>query len=188
MSGVPLQLIGQLADVVAESPEFLNRLATDVGQHLLHGRTRGLLAAALGATIATRIRQAGDAAARLDVINRELAEPWRLEQGGEDGGPTPTRDVLALHTAAAAELDRASDTIIRAGKLAIDERRGQSGEAAGDAPLDRYTGARDALALPDDVGPGERAIMLALLERMASRQLSQRTIINAPAQDSTPTE
>lgn len=177
-SGVPLHTVQQLADACAESPEFLSKLATDVGAHLLGGHTRGLLAASLGAVIATRLKQAGSAAARLQEVNTELAQSWRLEQGGENGGPTPTRDVLLMQQAAASELDRASEAILRAGKLAIDERRGQSGEALGDAPLDRYTGARDAIALPDDVGPGERAIMLALLERMAGRVLRERSIVD----------
>ena len=95
------------------------------------------------------------------------------------GAPTPTRDLATIHATASSELDKATDAVLRASKLAIDERRGISGEAAGDSPLDKYRGTRDAMPLADALGPGERSIMLALMERLAERSKRANTIIDA---------
>ncbi len=179
ISGVPGHLVRQLAARCAESDEFLDRLASDVGVHLLGSGLRTALAASLGALLQTRMVLAGDAAALLARIDTELAEPWRTQAGGEMGEPTATRDLVAMHQAASAQLNSATDTTLRAMKLAIDERRGQTGEAAGDAPLDRYRGTRDALPLPDDIGPQERGIMLALMERLAQGARASKQVIDA---------
>lgn len=178
-SGVPANLIAELAERCAASPDFLDRLAGDVGAHLLGSGLRASLAASLGALLQTRMRLAGDAAALLARVDTQLSEPWRLEAGGEMGAPTSTRDLATIHATASAELDKATDAILRASKLAIDERRGLSGEATGDAPLDKYRGKRDALPLADALGPGERSIMLALMERLAERARRAGTIIDA---------
>ena len=144
---------------------------------------RTALAASIGALLQTRMQMAGDAAAQLARVDSELAQSWRVEAGGEMGAPTSTRDLVSMHTAASAELDKATDAVLRASKLAIDERRGQTGEASGDAPLDRYRGTRDALPLADALGPGERGIMLALIERLAARSAAEHTIIDAQVSD-----
>lgn len=182
-SGVPGDLIRNLALACVESPDFVERVASDVGAHLLSSSLRTALAGGLAAMLSTRMAQAGTAAEVLGRVDAELGQDWRISAGGEMGAPTPTRDLATIHSAMSAELDKATDTVLRASKLAIDERRGQTGEAAGDAPLDRYRGTRDDVPLADALGPGERSIMLALMERLAGRVRAQGTIIDASAQD-----
>ncbi len=187
-SALPAHLVRAIADACANDPDFLPRLASDVGAHLLGSGLREMLSVSIGALLTTRMKLAGDAAARLESIGTELSQPWRTESGGENGAPTSTRDLVAMAQVASAELDRTTDAALRAAKLSIDERRGERGEQAGDAPLDKYRGAGDVLDLPADIGPGERAIMLELTMSLARNARTKRLaeeVIDAVPRDST---
>jgi hypothetical protein len=162
-------LARRIAEELVGDPEFLQTLADEVEQTIVTSSLRPRLTSALASILAARLETHGAALSLLERVRGELGQTWRIEQGGDDGGPTPTRDLTGMHFAANAELKTAEDLVLRAVKLAIDEKKGQDPSAAAQ-PLDgvRYSGQMEAAAIPSDLTPAEREAMrnlAALLQK-----------------------
>jgi hypothetical protein len=147
-------------------------LAGDVERAIVAGPLRGTLTAALVQLMATRLEMHGKAAATLDALRAELSQPWRREAGGDEGGPTPTRDLVALTQTAIADLKATDDEILKVLKLAVEEARsGPAGVTSLGGALP--TAAATGVPIPTDLTPAERETMRGLAS-MLKRGLEAR--------------
>jgi len=118
-----------------------------------------------------------DAVGRLARIDQELEQPWRIEQGGPNGGATRTADLVAMHAATHNEIVKAEEMVLKAARLALDERKAQD---AAQAPAFSYSGEAEAIAIPTNLSPadreGLRALMGNLTKYVAKGQEARKAI------------
>jgi hypothetical protein len=160
-------LAQRVAHELVSSPEFTYRMADEVAEAIFSGPFRDRLRTSLVTVLSARLEQHGKAVAALEKVRRELAQPWRLEQGGKDGGPTETGDLVAMGHLAVQDVRTAEELVLKAVKLAIDEAKGTEDKRAGH-PLDgvRYTGKGEAIAVPAEIPAAQREIMRLLMDKI----------------------
>jgi hypothetical protein len=169
-----------LAERTASDPDFIFRLADEVSDVLATGPIRDRIRVALGAVIDARVEMQSRALAMLSRAYDELKEPWRMRQA-EAGGPVPTSRLLDVISTLATEVARGEDTIVRAGRLVLEEQRTRlsAGLSTVDA-ADRFKGVGADVPLPPaDSTPEAREdmrIMWNQLMRAFGRAQERRTI------------
>lgn len=160
-------LVASIAHRLADSKVWMACVADEVGEKLMNGPLRQRLTAALVTTLATRLHVQGEAGALLTDVLCELKEEWRITQGGDGAGPTPTADLVGLANALSRQLRDAEDLTLRAIKLALDEQKLEAEHAGALGPA-LYSGDAETI----DVGTtklstGERETIRNLLTNMA---------------------
>ena len=149
---------------LVEDERFVRSLAAEVGETLLHGPIRQSLRSALAAAIVTRTDRYAQAQERLREIERRLNEPWRLDQGGENHGPTPTSELLALLRETRSDMAQTEDVLLKAVRLAVDEARGRDDPIAlPGGGTGRYTGETEKIPVPPSLTAEERETVRGLL-------------------------
>jgi len=180
LSGLAPEVVTALANHVRENPEYLAPIADDVSRAIISGPQRHLFSQGLCALIMSRLTMHANAVARLIAINQELQQPWRVSQGGQEGGPTPTKDLIALHAAANIEVGSAESLLLKAVKLAADEKKTEPGSARDLNPLDRYRGDGELLpGNPEELPPSQREIVRQLMGALAKGARAQGQVIEA---------
>jgi len=177
-----------LADRITGSPEFLDALAAEVQEHILgSGPVRQQVALAAAQVIQARMAIHADAVGRLARLSTELDEEWRLTQGGRDGGPTPTKDLIGMAMQAHAEITKAEEMVLKAARLALEERKVAD---SGPAPAGyTFTGEAEAINIPADLSPADREGLRALmgnLQRYVDASRRARETITAQVTASGP--
>jgi len=167
-SGQPGELISSIASMLARDDLFVQTLADDVASALVGGPLRDRIRLALLGTLAARVELQGQAVTRLAKLNAELSEPWRTNQGGTNGGPTPTKDLVMMASQTLHEIKTGEDAVLRAAKLAIEEMKIPEPASKRGNPLDAYSGDAEQLDIPAEIPPAEREIMRNLLQALAS--------------------
>ena len=174
------QLTSRIADKLTKGKAFVACLADEVGEKLMGGVLRQRLSQALVSTIATRLHVQGKAGALLFDVLGELDQEWRILQGGQDGGPTPTADLVQLANALSKQLRDAEDLTLRTMKLALDEQRLNAEHASSLGPA-LFEGTGETIDVPVQVGPGEREAIRTLLGNLvkATKQVEAVTVGDA---------
>jgi hypothetical protein len=168
-----------VGDNLEARPQFVAALADEVAAYIMAGPVRDRLRIALLGLISARLELHGQAVARLDATNRELGEEWRVTQGGENGGPTPTKDLVMLASQTLQELKTGEDLVLKAIKLAIDEAKTPPAQAAAGSPLDAYSGKDEVLEVPASISSAERETVRTLLSSLASGAVARAQVIDA---------
>jgi len=172
-----LQLTQEVARQIADDPVFVQTLADDVANAIVGGPLRDKIRFALVSVIAARLELQGRAATRLAAINEELAEEWRVKQGGEHGGPTDTKELTFMASQALQEMKTGEDLVLRAAKLAIDEMKVPPSPHQRGNPLDAFSGDAENLDVPAEIPNAEKEIIRELLTNLATA--NSRQIIDA---------
>lgn len=161
------QLTTSIARRLADSKVWLACVADEVGEKLMNGPLRQRLTAALVTTLATRLHVQGEAGALLSDVLGELKEEWRITQGGDGAGPTPTADLVALANSMSRQLRDAEDLTLRAIKLALDEQKLEAEHASSLGPA-LYSGDAETIDVgTHSLSTGERETIRNLLANMA---------------------
>ena len=176
---------GDVADVGAlllKNPEFIKRLADDAAHQIFSTSLRDQFRSALCHVLGTRLELHASAVANLKKVNQELAQPWRVQEGGGvDGKPTPTPHLLGMANQFHQEVRSTEDALLKAIKMASKEaqeenriaagltgghlKSGQIGQFGHLNPDGRpaFSGEAEALPVPPQLPPGERETVRVLL-------------------------
>lgn len=176
-----------ITDELLADAGFVRRLADEVGGALFTGSVRHRLRVALVSMIHTRLAMHGEAVQLLDKARKEVSQPWRLEQGGPNGGPTDTKDLINVLHAALAEVKTSEDLLLRTVKTAIDESKQDKHDPTIQSDLDRFTGEAERIPVPSGLTPSEREgirNLMSMLERsvQVTRHI-EGTATVSPARD-----
>jgi len=180
----PLTTVDKLARRISSSAAFLDTLAAEVSDHILHAAPlRRQVALAAAQVIQARMAIHADAVGRLSAISDELGQPWRVDQGGSNGGPTPTKDLVAMAMQAHAEIVKAEEMVLKSAKLALEEQKAQD---SAKAPTFTFSGAAENIAIPKDLSPADREGLRALMGNLtkyvdASRKARDAITVEAKA-------
>jgi len=179
-----LALIERLSTRVADSAGFLDALASECAEHILSaGPLRAQVAFAAAQVIQARVRIHADAVSRLSRVADHLDEPWRVEAGGRNGKPTPTKDLLAIAMQSHAEIVKAEEIVIKAARLALDEQKAHNERAV--APGFAYTGAAEGIAIPRNLSAPDREALRALMGNLEKHVRTTREVRQAIATTAT---
>lgn len=173
-------LASAVAHELVADPQFVARLADEVGSAIFEGALRDRLRTGLVAVLSTRLELHGKALAALEAVRKELAEPWRIAQGGEDHAPTPTRDLVAMGQLAALEVKRGEDLVLKAVKLALEEARTRTAAGQGESPLDasRFSGAAERAGVAS-LPAAERETVRLLLGQLRKGVEARKALVDA---------
>jgi hypothetical protein len=160
-----------IARRIIEDPEVIRSLADEVSETIFSSSLRERLRFALVGTIA-----------RLEEVRTELTQEWRVTQGGPNGGPTPTKDLVAIHASLAQEVAKGEELVLKAVKLAIDETKGREAAHAQDGLLDvgRFSGTAGRLPVPAELSSSERETIRTLMDMMR-RAVEAKRALTIPA-------
>ena len=174
-----LALVGSVAENIATDKVWLACIADEVGERMLTGPLRQRLTALLTTMLAQRARVQGEALAILNMSLGELKQEWRMTQGGRDGAPTDTDQLLRVVDRASKIVKESEDAVMRTMKLALDEQRTAAEFADGAGPT-LFTGDSDQLGVPKQLSSGDRETMrglLSILQKAASADDADRNTI-----------
>lgn len=173
-SGDPhLDMIARLSQRVADSSGFIDALAQECSERILSSAPlRVQVAFAAAQIIQGRVAIHADAMGRLARVSDELGADWRVSAGGHQGRPTPTKDLIGMAMQAHAEIAKAEEMVLKAAKLALDERKVESEMAA--APGYTFSGAAESIAIPQDLGAADREALRALMGNLTKHVDLQR--------------
>ena len=179
----PVTTVDKLARRITGSVAFLDAISDEVAEHILGmAPLRHQVALAAAQIIQARMAIHADAVGRLARVTRELEQPWRVEQGGPNGQPTPTKDLVLIHAAAHQEIVKAEEMVLKAAKLALDERKAAD---TNQVPTFTYSGAAETIPIPRDLSPadreGLRALMGNLTKYVDANRKATRAITASPA-------
>lgn len=163
-SGVDRETISTIANRIVSDPQVIRDLAGEVQEAIFSSSLRDQLRLSLVHLITERLRLHGDAAAAMQQINQELAQPWRTQQGGPNGSPTPTKDLVQMGTLLNQELKQGEELLLKTVKLAVEEWRSNKGAGTLDGGLnpDRFTGNAEVLPVPASLTAQDRETIRTL--------------------------
>jgi ATP-dependent exoDNAse (exonuclease V) alpha subunit len=123
---------------------------------------------------------------RLARASEALGEDWRITAGGKAGRPTPTKDLVAMAGQAHAEIVKAEEMVLKAARLALDERK--AAVEMNEAPGFTYSGTAEGIAIPQNLVPADREALRALMGNLtkyvgATRQARQAITVAAEVAD-----
>ena len=182
-----------VAEALVTDPEFVGRMADSVAQTIFGSSLRNQLRLALCSTLSARMEIHAKAVAHLQAVREELAQPWRIKDGGKDGGPTPTPHLVGMAGEAHHEVTKTEEALLRAIRLASEEQRHTTAETnLHGRPA--FTGEAEVIPVPPSLSPGERETVRSLLgllrKEMAARATQRGDTGQTPAitVDGTPTD
>lgn len=175
--------ITSLAREIVSDPDVIRELAGEVSEAIFSTSLRDKLRLSLIALITKRLHAHGEACAALDNVRAALGERWRTTQGGPNGAPTPTKDLVAMASVLGGEVKSGEELLLKTVKLAIEEWRSHKGQAVLEGGLDRYSGSAERLPVPDTLTAQDRETIRTLWG-MFDRAVDRRRALTV---DVTPT-
>lgn len=170
-------LTDQVVAELVKSGELARRVSPEVEKQILTNY-KTQVAAACMALVESRLKMHGKAVALLEDARSQLSEKWRLEQGGENGGPTPIPHLVSIVHSALAEMKTGEELLVKTLKLAIDEQK--SVEAAPPNFGKLTVDALKTLPIPDALDSSQRENMRKLMD-VFGRGLKSGAIVDAAA-------
>ena len=175
-----LALVERLSARVADSAGFLDALANECAEYILSAAPlRTQVAFAAAQVVQARVAIHAKAVGRLARVSNQLDEPWRVEAGGHQGAPTPTKDLLAIAMQAHNEVTKAEELVLKAARLALDEQKAR--EEVREIPGYAFTGAAESIAIPRDLSAPDREALRALMGNLSKHVDVQRQVRKATA-------
>jgi len=170
----PEDALARLGEKLLTDRAFVARLGEEVSEAIFAGPVKSDLRSILTHLLHTRMAMHGRAVGLLEAARKELSQPWRITAGGPNGLPTDTSDLVAVASAALAEVRTGEDLLLKTVKLAIDEGKSMREAGVTASGLDRYAGAEERIPVPPSLGSSEREAVRNLLE-LLGRSASRRT-------------
>ena len=166
-------LVTATAGALVESDEFVARLADEAGELLFSTHFRERLRHALGLLLGRRMELHAAATAHLERVRAELDQPWRIEAGGADGGPTPTPHLIASAGEAHHEVVKSEEALLKAIRLALEESRQNKEVLAALGGRPSFTGEGEGIPVPPELDPAERETIRSLVH-LLQREVEAR--------------
>lgn len=113
----------EVADLMLSNPEIRSGLADGLVAHLFGPGTRARLLSAISVVLEARMAQFSELTAAKAKVVRELFKDWRIKEGGPDGGPTSTKDLITMLATIGNEQSATEGTLIRVLQQAVSERK-----------------------------------------------------------------
>lgn len=155
--------VATIAERIIHDPEVIREMAGEVAEAIFGSSLRDALRMSLVSVLSERLKAHGEATAALAQVRAELAAPWRVTQGGPNGQPTPTKDLLAMASVLGQEVKTGEDLLLKTVKLAIEEWRSHKGVAAIEGGLpDRFSGDGEVLPVPATLTSSDRETIRTL--------------------------
>jgi len=175
-----LALVQRLSTRVADSAGFLDALANECAEYILSAAPlRTQVAFAAAQVVQARVAIHAKAVGRLARVSDQLDAPWRVEAGGHQGKPTPTKDLLGIAMQAHNEVVKAEELVLKAARLALDEQKAR--EETREIPGYAFTGAAESIAIPRDLSAPDREALRALMGNLSKHVDVQRQVRQAKA-------
>jgi len=169
-------LVSAVSERLLQENVWVGCLADEVGERMTTGPMRHRLSLLLTTMLHQRAKVHGQSMSVLCEALNELQESWRITQGGPDGQPTSTEELLRIVDRGTKLVQQSEEAVMRAMKVALEEQRLQTEHADSLGPA-LYQGTGETLAMPD-LPTGDREIMRALLG-MVSKHASEANTIDA---------
>lgn len=155
--------VATIAQRIVEDPDVIREMAGEVAEAIFGSSLRDALRISLVSALSERLKAHGESLAALNAVRAELAQPWRMQQGGPNGTPTPTKDLLGMASVLGQEVKTGEELLLKTVKLAIEEWRSHKGAGAVEGGLpDRFTGDGERLPIPATLSPQDRETMRTL--------------------------
>jgi len=113
----------EVADLMLANPEIRSGLADGLMAHVFGPGTRSRLLAALSVVLEARMTKFSELMAVKAKVVHELFKDWRITRGGEDGSPTPTKELIAMLATLGQEQSSTESVITRVLQQAVSERK-----------------------------------------------------------------
>lgn len=113
----------EVADLMLANPEIRSGLADGLVAHIFGPGTRARLLSAISIILEGRMTQFSELMQKRAKIAAELFKDWRIQQGGENGGPTPTKDLIAMFATLGQEQSATESLLVRVIQQAVSERK-----------------------------------------------------------------
>ena len=174
----PRLTVLDLAQRIVTDPQVIRDLAGEVAEAIFSTSLRDQLRLALVSLLAQRLDSHGKATSALDEVRAELTARWRIAQGGLNGAPTPTKELVQIGQLLQQEVKQSEDLLSKTVKLAIDEFKNQQdgGAIGGGLHPDRFTGSGEALPIPASLTPGDREAIRTLYGMFDKAIVAKRTL------------
>jgi hypothetical protein len=172
-------LVNAVAERLLHDRVWLSCFSDEVGERMMNGPLRQRLSWLLTTMLAQRATVHGKALAMLSGALTELEEDWRVVQGGEDGGPTSTDELLRMVDRAGKLVKESEDAVQRTIKLALEEQRAESQWADAAGPT-LYRGDAEKLDMPTGVTTGDREVIRNLLSMIGKHAEQASTLDVSP--------
>ncbi len=114
------------------------------------------------------------AAQNAEAVQDELYEPWRLKEGGENAGPTPTDQLVRMGYLAQGDLQNAIETILRVGQLGVLDAARSDGPTVN---VQVYSGAHEKVVLPDNLTPQTRESMRLFVSKITRGRIDVSKVV-----------
>ena len=151
------QTVATLAERIVSDPQVIRELAGEVSEAIFGSSLRDALRLSLVSVLTERLKSHGEATAALNQVRGELSQPWRTKQGGMNGQPTSTKDLLGMATVLGMEVRQGEELLLKTVKLAMEEWRSHQGAGAIEGGLpDRFSGSGEAIPIPATLSAGDR--------------------------------
>ena len=171
------QTVASLADRIVHDPEVIRELAGEVSEAIFGSSLRDALRLSLVSVITERLRAHGEATAALAQVRKELSAEWRTTQGGPNGAPTPTKDLLGMASVLNQEVRSGEELLLKTVKLALEEQRTYKGSGMVEGGLpDRFTGEGEHLPVPAELTSQDRETIRTLWGMFDRAVTAQRSL------------
>jgi len=167
LAAAPKETTAALAQTVAErilaDKGILDSITDRVGQTLFSGKTKEHIIGAVLAALQLRLGTLNVAAERVARLNEELFEDWRLKEGGPDGAPTPTDQLVRMGYLASGDAHNIVDEIIRMANLVVQENHGAMAPSVN---VNLFSGLHEKIPMPGDMTPDRREKVRVFIENV----------------------
>jgi len=178
VASLPTEVLSPVATKLVEqimSDESLVRdLTAKIGDGLFGQVMRGTTTKALVTVLQTRLAALERAAHNVNRVNSELFDDWRVTQGREDGGPTPTKDLIDMAKVGQSELRDIAETVLRMGQMAVLDGQRNIGP---NFNIQVFSGEHEKVVMPEGLTPQRREQMRRLVDRFTRPKRDIEAII-----------
>jgi|GEM_PF-2027109 len=152
----------QLVHQIMSDETLVKDLTAKIGDGLFGQAMRGTTAKALLTVLQTRMAALERAAQNVGKVNSELFSDWRLNSGRDDGGPTPTHELIKIAQVGQTELRDIAEMILRTGQMTVLDGQRNMGP---NVQIQMFSGEHAKVTLPEGLTPQRREDMRRLAER-----------------------
>lgn len=181
------QTVATIAERIVHDPDVIREMAGEVAEAIFGSSLRDALRISLVSVVSERLKAHGHAVNALNQVREELAQPWRTQQGGPNGTPTPTKDLLGMASVLNTEVKTGEELLLKTIKLAVEEWRSHKGAGAVEGGLpDRFTGDGERLPVPAQLSAQDRETIRTLWGMFDKAVTTKRVMtIDVPAESRT---
>jgi len=152
----------QLVEQIMGDENLVKDLTAKIGDGLFGQAMRGTTTKALLTILQTRLAALEKAAQNVNRVNSELFDDWRIQAGRDDGGPTPTRDLIDMAKVGQSELRDIAESILRLGQMAVLDGQRNIGP---NFNIQVFSGEHEKVVMPDGLTPQRREEMRLLVDK-----------------------